>query len=90
MTDEKLEKINKLHERIIKIKGIIGSCKELKKLRNIHWTMGSEYQSYKYGTTYIDMVLSEDEMRLMDDFLDKLIFKKEKELTVLNEQYSKY
>ena len=29
-------------------------------------------------------------MRLMEDFLDKLIYKKEKELNVLNEQFSKY
>ena len=29
-------------------------------------------------------------MRLMDDFLDKLIYKKEKELNVLKEQFAKY
>ena len=39
---------------------------------------------------YINMVLSDEEMRLMEDFLDKLIYKKEKELNVLKEQFSKY
>ena len=29
-------------------------------------------------------------MRLMEDFIDKLIYKKEKELNVLKEQFSKY
>ena len=34
--------------------------------------------------------LSDEEMRLMEDFLDKLIYKKEKELNVLKEQFAKY
>ena len=43
-----------------------------------------------YDHDYINMVLSDDEMRLMEDFLDKLIYKKEKELNALKEQFSKY
>lgn len=90
MNEETLKNINELHERIIKLKGIINSCKELKKLHDIQWIMTSDYQKYHYNKPYIDIILSQDEMRMMDDFLDKLIFKKEKELTVLNEQFSKY
>lgn len=52
--------------------------------------MRSEYHNYHFHKPIIDIILSNDEMRLMDDFLDKLIFKKEKELAVLQEQFSKY
>lgn len=90
MNEDTLKKINSLHERILKTKGIISACKELKQLHDIEWIMKSDYQTYHYGKPYIDIILDQNEMRMMDDFLDKLIFKKEKELSVLNEQFSKY
>ena len=43
-----------------------------------------------YDHDYINMVLSDEEILLMEYFLDKLIYKKEKELNVLKEQFSKY
>ena len=72
------------HEQIKTTKGQIESCKTLKHYRNIRWIMRG------YDHDYINMVLSDDEMLLMEDFLDKLIYKKEKELNVLKEQFSKY
>lgn len=84
MNTELLEKLNKLHEQIQTTKCQIESCKTLKHYRNIRWIMRG------YDHDYINMVLSDEEMRLMDDFLDKLIYKKEKELNVLKEQFSKY
>ena len=84
MNTELLEKLNKLHEQIQTTKCQIESCKTLKHYRNIRWIMRG------YDHDYINMVLSDDEMLLMEDFLDKLIYKKEKELNVLKEQFSKY
>ena len=84
MNTELLEKLNKLHELIQTTKGQIESCKPLKHYRNIRWIMRG------YDHDYINMVLSDDDMRLMEDFIDKLIYKKEKELNVLNDQFSKY
>ena len=90
MTEDNLKKVNDLYERITKLKDTINSCKELKKLRDIRWLMRSDYHDYHYNKPLIDIILSSDEMRMIDDFLDKLIFKKEKELSVLQEQFSKY
>lgn len=84
MNTELLEKLNKLHEQIQTTKGQIESCKTLKHYHNIRWIMKG------YDHDYINMVLSDEEMRLMEDFLDKLIYKKEKELNVLKEQFAKY
>lgn len=90
MSEDTLKKINDLHERITKLKYTINSCKNLKELRNIQWIMTSDTRRYNNLDPYIDIVLTIDEMRMMDSFLDKLIFKKEKELAVLEEQFSKY
>lgn len=84
MNTELLEKLNKLHERIKTIKGQIESCKSLTHYRNIKWIMRG------YDHDYINVELDEEEMRLMDDFLNKFIYKKEKELNVLKEQFDKY
>lgn len=90
MTENKLKKINELHDKIKYTESIIDSCKRLKKLTNIQLIMTSDFLKYHNESPYLDMVLSNDEMRMMDTFFDQLIFKKEKELTVLNEQFSKY
>lgn len=90
MTEENLEKINKLNERILNLKSIIKSCEELKKSQNIQWIMKSNYNTYHYGKPIIDIVLAHDEMRLMDEFLDKLIQKKDKELKILLKEFSRY
>ena len=90
MTEEKLENINKLNERILNLKSIIKSCEELKKSQNIQWIMKSDYNTYHYGKPIIDIVLGNDEMRLMDKFLDKLIQKKNKELKVFLKEFSRY
>ena len=90
MTEETLKKINELHEKIKHTESIINSCKRLKKLTNIQLIMTSDFLKYHNESPYLDMTLSNDEMRMMDSFFDSLIFKKEKELTVLNEQFSKY
>lgn len=84
MNTELLEKLNNLHERIKTIRGQIESCKTLKHYRNIKWIMRG------YDHDYINVELDEEEMRLMDDFLNKFIYKKEKELNVLKEQFDKY
>lgn len=84
MNTELLEKLNNLHERIKTIRGQIESCKTLKYYRNIKWIMRG------YDHDYINVELDEEEMRLMDDFLNKFIYKKEKELNVLKEQFDKY
>ena len=84
MNTELLEKLNNLHERIKTIRGQIESCKSLIYYRNIKWIMRG------YDHDYINVELDEEEMRLMDDFLNKFIYKKEKELNVLKEQFDKY
>lgn len=87
MTKDTLKKINELHDKIKYTESIIDSCKRLKKLSNIQLIMTSDFLKYHNESPYLDMSLSNDEMRMMDTSFEQLIFKKEKELTVLNEHF---